>query len=58
LVGVKPVGAPEHWEEKDDIWFKFQGFPKALELGLPRWVLHQHDLGVVWPNDVLSVAKE
>jgi hypothetical protein len=34
-----------------------QGLPKTIDLGLPSGILHQDDLGVVWPNDVLSIAK-
>lgn len=52
LISVEPVGAPEHWEEKDDKWFISQCLPKAHDLGLPSGVLHQHNLGVVWTNNV------
>jgi hypothetical protein len=58
LVGVEPIGAPEHWEQKDDKWLESQCLPKTIDLGLPSGVLHQDDLGVVWSDDVLSIAKE
>ncbi len=35
LVGVEPVGRPEHGEEKNDIGLKLQGLPKTNKFGLP-----------------------
>ncbi len=58
LVSVEPVGAPEHREEKDNERLISDGLPKPHDLGLPARVLHQHYLGVVWPNNVVGIAKK
>lgn len=58
LVGVEPVGGPEHGEEKDDVGLGPDGVPQADDLGLPAWVLHEDDAGAVWTHDLVCVAEE
>lgn len=58
LVGVEPVGGPEHGEEQDDGGLGSHGLVETDELGLPAWVLHQDDLGAIGADDLARVAQE
>src|SRR5690242_233752 len=57
VVSVKPVGGQEHGEKSDDVWIANDGLAESHELGLPRRVLHDNDLGAVRANYVLCIDK-
>ena len=57
LVGIEPVGRPEHWEKENDKWLEFQGLPKSSNLGLPTGVLHQDNAASVGSDDIFGIAK-
>ena len=44
---VEPVTGEEHGEQKEDPRVATESGPEAQELGLPRWVLGNGDLGAV-----------
>ena len=57
LVGVEPVGRPEHGEQEDDEGLEADGLPQADKLGLPAGVLHEDDAGAIRSNNVRGVAE-
>jgi hypothetical protein len=57
LVGVEPVGRPEHWEKQDDKRFVLQRVVEPVQLGFPCWVFHYNDAGSVATNDLLRVTE-
>ena len=57
MVGVKPVGGPEHGKEEDDEGLESNSLPEPDELGLPGWVLHEHDAGSVRSDNIIGVAE-
>lgn len=58
LVGVEPVGGPEHGEEEDHEGFKSDGFIEANEFGFPGGVLHQDDSGSIRAVNIASIAEQ
>jgi hypothetical protein len=58
LVGVEPVGRPEHGEEQNNEGLAADGGPEADELGAPAGVLHQDDLGSIGAHDLLGIDQE
>ena len=57
VVGVKPVGRQEHGEQRDDVGVGHESLPETKDLGLPRRVLHDDDLGAISTNDISRVDK-
>lgn len=58
LVGVEPVGGPEHREEQDDVGLGLDGLPQTVDLGPPAGALHQDDAGAILTDDLVGVANE
>lgn len=58
LVGVEPVGRPEHGEEQDNPRFGANGLPQAEDLSLPARVLHQDHARAVRADNLVGVAEE
>ena len=56
LVGVEPVGGPEHGEQQDDVRLGADSCPQADDLGLPAGVLLEDDTRPVPPDDLVRVA--
>jgi hypothetical protein len=57
LVGIEPVGRPEHWEEKNDKWLESDSLPKSNKLRLPARVLHQNDASSVRSDNIAGITK-
>lgn len=58
LVGVEPVGRPEHREEKDDEGFVLQRVVEPVQLRFPRRVLHHNNPGSIAANDLLRITEQ
>jgi hypothetical protein len=58
LVGVEPVGGPEHGEEQDDVGLGLDGLPQTVDLGPPAGALHQNDAGAILTDDLVGIANE
>ena len=57
LIGVEPVGGPEHGEEKENEGLKFYSLVESDKFGLPAGVLHEDDSGSVGSDNVVGVAE-
>jgi hypothetical protein len=57
LVGGKPVGRPEHWEEKDNVVVRLKGIIETDKFGDPGWILLQHNLGAIFTVNIRGVAE-
>lgn len=58
LIRVKGIGAEEHGEQQEYIGLLGDRVPDAHNLGIPRRVLHQDDLGTVLSNHLVGVGQQ
>lgn len=58
LIGVEPVGGPEHGEEEDDVGPRTDRIPQTHKLRLPAGVLHQNHARAVVSNNLGRIAEE
>ena len=57
VICVEPVGGEEHGEQGEDVGVGEECLPETHNLGFPRGVLHDDDLGAIVANHVLGINK-